>query len=182
MNKILVSIIVLIIAGVAIYQGLKPEPRVESVEENGAPVSLEKTPSVESGSASQTGEVPPPPSAPPLQASGVEQSAEGTDSGPIERPSPVPPDSETLRGDNAQSNALKSKLSADSRIQGAAVVEGVQCDSGTCLVIAKAKASMEQEIQTAFTLFQRDYPEFGSKFKMEISPDAEGVSTFMFAP
>lgn len=181
MNKILVSIVVLIIAGIFIYLGLKPEPRVESVQENGAPVSLETNPGFESGHLDKNTDIPEA-KAPPLPSSTGETAVTGEDSGPIERPSPVPPDSEILRADNAQTEALKSRLAGDSRIQGAAIVQSVQCDSGTCLVMAQAKASMEQEIQTAFTLFQRDYPEFGGTFKMEISPDTQGVSTFMFAP
>jgi hypothetical protein len=182
MKKILVSIAVVIVAGLLIYQGLKPSPKVVSIEENGAPVALDSTPK-EEGSGLSPNENIPELEIPPSDSSPIKESAEAEmDSGPIERPSPVPPDSEILRADNAQSEALTTRLASDSRIQGAAIIQSVQCDSGTCLVSAQAKATMEQEIQTAFTLFQRDYPEFGSKFKMEISPDAQGVSTFMFAP
>ena len=92
---------------------------------------------------------------------------------------PVPPKAEA-QSDSEVEGQLNEKISADSRVQRVADILAVNCQSGTCVVRAQAKPDLDQEVQMAFILFQKEHPEFGSNFRMEPNPDDPSINNFVY--
>lgn len=93
-------------------------------------------------------------------------------------PSQTKPDAQS---DSEIEGHLNEKIVADTRIQRVADILAVNCQSGTCVVRAQAKPDLEQELQMAFILFQKEHPEFGSNFRMEPNPDDPSINNFVYS-
>jgi hypothetical protein len=124
----------------------------------------------------------------PMNNHTVQATAPDSEPTPEGEPSP-----ESVAGDSSQGQAkpevqsdseieghLNEKISADARVQRVADILSVNCQSGTCVVRAQAKPDLEQEVQMAFILFQKEHPEFGSNFRMEPNPDDPTINNFVY--
>ncbi|MBC7530140.1 MAG: hypothetical protein H7318_01090 [Oligoflexus sp.] len=86
-----------------------------------------------------------------------------------------------VQSDSEIEGHLNEKIAADTRVQRVADILAVNCQSGTCVVRAQAKPDLEQELQMAFILFQKEHPEFGSNFRMEPNPDDPSINNFVYS-